>query len=196
MSVRPVSDSDQDSNFEKQLRCTGEKGKPRILTAEKIADIEKYGKTVLGSREFEAAMKQKHHYKSTVGQHSLDVAFIALAIGLFLEKLHVRISIRAIVIGCLCHDLGILDRSHFASGSDMCRMHPIESAAISREFSNNDATVFDMCEHHMFPLMSKPPKTTEGWIVSIADKVSSVGEVVLPPVRKKWERRNAEVMSA
>ena len=187
MSVRPVSDSDQDSNFEKQLRCTGEKGKPRILTAEKIADIEKYGKTVLGSREFEAAMKQKHHYKSTVGQHSLDVAFIALA---------VRISIRAIVIGCLCHDLGILDRSHFASGPDMCRMHPIESAAISREFSNNDATVFDMCEHHMFPLMSKPPKTTEGWIVSIADKVSSVGEVVLPPVRKKWERRNAEVMSA
>ena len=112
MSVRPVSDSDQDSNFEKQLRCTGEKGKPRILTAEKIADIEKYGKTVLGSREFEAAMKQKHHYKSTVGQHSLDVAFIALVIGLFLAKLHVRISIRAIVIGCLCHDLGFLDRSH------------------------------------------------------------------------------------
>ena len=178
--MRLVSDSDQDSNFEKHLRHAGEKGKPYILTAEKIADIEKYGKTVLGSREFEAAMKQKHHYKSTVGQHSLDVAFIA----------------RAIVIGCLCHDLGILDRSHFASGPDMCRMHPIESAAISKEFSNNDATVFDMCEHHMFPLMSKPPKTTEGWIVSIADKVSSVGEVVLPPVRKKWERRNAEVMSA
>lgn len=161
------------------------------LISENYREIRKYGADVLESEDFAEAMEQTHHFHSTVGQHSLDVTFVALGISVLLARFFgVKVNARAIVVGCLCHDLGILKRERFRSGQDMCRRHPIESAEVAKKYAGDDAVVNDMCLHHMFPLMTTAPETTEGWIISVADKISSVGEVALPPVRRKWERRN------
>jgi uncharacterized protein len=167
-----------------------------ILQSENIYNIEKYGKPVLNSLKFREALEQCHHHCSTVGMHSLNVTFVALGIGYLLDKFHIRTNTRALVIGCLCHDLGILDRERFPSNSSMCRLHPIESADLSVFFSDPEdrERVYDICRHHMFPLMATPPKTTEGWVITVADKVSAVGERMLPPVRRMWERRNLRVI--
>ena len=169
-----------------------------ILQNESIYKIEKYGKPVLYSLMFREALEQCHHRSSTVGMHSLNVTFVALGIGYFLDKLHIHTNTRALVIGCLCHDLGILDRDRFTSNSSMCRLHPIESADLSVFFSDPEDRdrVYDICRHHMFPLMATPPKTKEGWVITVADKVSAVGERMLPPVRRMWERRNFKVIPA
>ncbi|MGN0362990.1 MAG: HD domain-containing protein [Bilifractor sp.] len=168
------------------------------MQEENIDNIEKYGRPVLSSLKFREALSQCHHHSSTVGMHSLNVTFIALGICNLMQMLHLHVDTKALVVGCLCHDLGILDRSRFASGPAMCKMHPVESADLSVFFADADsrATVYDICRHHMFPLMATPPKTTEGWVITLADKISAVGEIALPPVRRKWEKRNMKVIAA
>lgn len=166
------------------------------MQEENISNIEKYGKPVLNSLKFREALEQCHHHSSTVGMHSLNVTFVALGIGYMLAKLHIRTDTRALVVGCLCHDLGILGRERFTSSSSMCRLHPIESADLSVFFADPEDRdkVYDICMHHMFPLLAAPPRTKEGWVITVADKVSAVGERMLPPVRRMWEKRNLKVI--
>ena len=97
-----------DSNIKQRNNLIKEKRDDR---KERIkADIELYGHEVLESDEMKNAYDQTHHIWSTLGEHTIRVTATSVLICYVLRKLHIKVSIPAVVIGALCHDLGMLDR--------------------------------------------------------------------------------------
>ena len=97
-------------------------------------EIERYGSDVLHSELMQQAFRQKHHLRSTVGEHTLRVARTSIKIGRTLQKLHVRVDIPAVVIGSLCHDLGIVGRDEkYSSDKECYKKHSADSVTIARD---------------------------------------------------------------
>ena len=154
----------------------------RNVRKEKIkADIELYGHEVLESEEMKQAYDQTHHIWSTLGEHTLRVTATSVLICYVLRKLHVNVSVPAVVVGALCHDLGMLDRAKkFASDKEARREHPEESVKVAREIVEDMPEVAeDIIENHMWPMgKSDAPSTVEGMVVSVADKYTAVKDLV------------------
>ena len=165
-----------ETTIHKQIREKREDRKERIRT-----DIERYGDEVHNSEEMKEAFSQTHHQWSTVGEHTLRVAFASLMLSYALKKMDVKVNIPAVVVGALCHDLGILGRKEkFISAKEMSREHPKESVTVARELvSEMPEKTEDIIERHMWPAgQSKAPNSIEGAIVSVADKYSAVKDIV------------------
>ena len=165
-----------ESTIHRQIREKRENRKDRIKD-----DLMLYGNDVLQSEEMKKAFEQTHHQWSTVGEHTFRVAFSSVMICYALRKLNIKVNIPAVVIGALCHDLGILGRSEkFSSAKECSREHPGESVKVARELIP-DLTEHsaDIIERHMWPAgQSKAPNSLEGVIVSAADKYSAVKDIV------------------
>lgn len=165
-----------ESTVHKQIREKREARKDRI---EK--ELELYGSDVLNSKEMQEAFQQTHHRWSTVGEHTFRVAFSSVMIAYALKKLNIKVNLPAVVIGALCHDLGILGRHEkYSSAKEMSREHPRESVAVARELLENmPEKTEDIIERHMWPAgQSKAPNSIEGAIVSAADKYNAVKDIV------------------
>lgn len=138
-----------------------------------------YGSSILGSDIFQKAMNQKHHFKTTVGLHSIHVAAVSLILARQMEKIGVHINEKDLVQACLCHDLGIVGRfeGKFHSGHDCCCRHPKESV---KEAKNLIPTISYKTEciiaRHMWPATLLPPNSVEGYLITIADKFCGVEE--------------------
>ncbi|MBR0373204.1 MAG: HD domain-containing protein [Mogibacterium sp.] len=144
-------------------------------------DLERYGSEVLQSEEMQRAFQQTHHQWSTVGEHTVRVTFSSVMICYVLRKLNIKVNIPAVVVGALCHDLGILGRSgKYTSQKECLREHPKESVAVARELVENlPEKTEDIIERHMWPAgNSKAPNSIEGAVVSIADKYSAVKDII------------------
>ena len=165
-----------ESTIHRQIREKREDRKNRVKN-----DLRKYGSDVLASDEMKQAFRQTHHQWSTVGEHTFRVAFSSVMLCYALKKLKINVSIPAVVIGALCHDLGMLGRSEkYASDREAVAEHPKESVAVARELVEElpDKTE-DIIERHMWPLGdSKAPNSIEGAVVSVADKYNAVKDVV------------------
>ncbi len=160
----------------KQIREKREDRKDRIRQ-----DVELYGESILESDEMQQAYEQTHHRISTVGEHTMRVALSSVMICFALKKLHIKVNVPAVVIGSLCHDLGILGRSHkYADNRECSREHPKDSVAVARELVDDlPEKTEDIIERHMWPAGgSKAPNSLEGAIVSVADKYSAVKDIV------------------
>lgn len=154
------------------------------MNKEKRAAIEKelhkYGDRIMDRSEFAMAMEQRHHRRTSVGEHTLRVAVIALSMTYILHKLHVRVENEDVVTGALCHDLGMLGRNEkYGSDRECHREHPKESVEIAREIvpdlnENTEHIIRD----HMWPLAGKRPHSKECVIVSAADKIASVRDFI------------------
>lgn len=165
-----------ESTMHRQIREKREDRKERIKN-----DLELYGEDVLKSDAMKEAFQQTHHRWSTVGEHTFRVAASSLMICYALRKLNIKVSVPAVVVGALCHDLGILGRNDkFSSGRECSREHPKESVAVARELVEDmTEKTGDIIERHMWPLGdSKAPNSIEGAIVSVADKYSAVKDLV------------------
>jgi len=165
-----------ESTMHKQIREKREDRKERIKS-----DLQLYGDDVLKSEEMKEAFQQTHHTWSTVGEHTFRVAFSSVMISYALRKLNIKVSIPAVVIGSLCHDLGILGRKEkFSSAREMSREHPKESVAVARELVGDiPEKTEDIIERHMWPAgQTKAPNSIEGVIVSVADKYCAVKDVI------------------
>ena len=144
-------------------------------------EIERYGSDVLHSELMQQAFRQKHHLRSTVGEHTLRVARTSIKIGRTLQKLHVRVDIPAVVIGSLCHDLGIVGRDEkYSSDKECYKKHSADSVTIARDLLDDlPEKAEDIIQSHMWPMyQSKTPASIEGFIVSAADKYSSVVDLI------------------
>ncbi len=165
-----------ESTLHKQIREKREDRKDRIKN-----DLQLYGDDVLKSEEMKQAFQQTHHQWSTVGEHTFRVAFSSMMICYALKKLNIKVNVPAVVIGALCHDLGILDRDEkFSSAKECSREHPKDSVAVARDLVGDmPDKAEDIIERHMWPLGdSKAPNSIEGAIVSVADKYSAVKDIV------------------
>ena len=165
-----------ESTMHRQIREKRADRKKRISQ-----DISRYGSDVLFSDELKESFDQTHHRWSTVGEHTLRVAASSLMISYALRKLNIKVNIPAVVIGSLCHDLGILGRDwKYESNKECSREHPSDSVKVARELIP-DLTEHsaDIIERHMWPAgESKAPNSIEGVIVSAADKYSAVKDIV------------------
>ena len=145
------------------------------------ADIELYGHEVLESEEMKQAYDQTHHIWSTVAEHTLRVTATSVLICYVLRKLHIKVNIPAVVIGALCHDLGMLDRGEkFSSDKEARRDHAEESVKVAREIVDDMPEIAEeIIETHMWPMgKSDAPSTVEGVVVSVADKYTAVKDLV------------------
>lgn len=133
-----------------------------------------YGAPILNTEEFHAALLQRHHLRSTVGIHSLRTAEAAVLLGrLFGED---QASLAKIA---LCHDLGILGREKFHSPVECLKEHPACSVEKAKELIPNiTQKEQDAILTHMWPLYSMRPESGEGWILSVADKIASVWDIL------------------
>ena len=144
------------------------------------AEIRVYGADVLASPQFQTARTQIHHHTSTVAAHSMKVAMVSVAICSFLGKMHVKTDRRDVVLGALCHDFGILGRyDKFRNSRECCHQHPIDSVEEAMKVVPDlDEKTRKIIRYHMFPMTIHPPVSLEGVVVSVADKVASVGDGV------------------
>ena len=165
-----------ESTIHKQIREKREDRKDRIK-----GDLVRYGNDVLQSDEMKQAFEQTHHQRSTVGEHTFRVAFSSVMICYALRKLNIKVNIPAVVIGALCHDLGILGRSEkFSSAKECSREHPKDSVEVARGIVGEMPEMTeDIIERHMWPAgESDAPNSIEGVVVSVADKYSAVKDIV------------------
>lgn len=165
-----------ESTIHRQIREKRENRKDRIRN-----DIERYGGEVLASEEMQKSYGQTHHRWSTVGEHTIRVAVTSVMICYALNKLNIKVNIPAVVVGSLCHDLGILGRSEkYSSARECSREHPKDSVAVARELVGElPDKAEDIIERHMWPIgQSEAPNSLEGVVVSVADKYSAVKDVI------------------
>lgn len=165
-----------ESTMHRQIREKRENRKDRIRD-----DIELYGGDVLQSDEMKQAFEQTHHRWATVAEHTFRVASSSLMITYALRKMKINVSIPAVVVGALCHDLGILGRTEkFSSGKEMSREHPKESVTVARDIVGElPEKTENIIERHMWPAGdAKAPDSIEGAVVSVADKYSAVKDLV------------------
>ena len=165
-----------ESTMHRQIREKREDRKERIKS-----DLQLYGDEVLKSEEMKEAFQQTHHQWSTVGEHTFRVAFSSVMICYALKKLNIKVSVPAVVIGALCHDLGILGRKEkYSSEKECSREHPKDSVELARGLVGEmPEKAEDIIERHMWPAGgSKAPNSIEGVIGSAADKYSAVKDVI------------------
>lgn len=148
--------------------------------------IQQYGYGIMSSSLFEEAMEQTHHMRTTVGDHSINVAYYGLMICAILIHMGIKVNEKELVRASLCHDLGILGRDHkFHNNQECCVQHPIDSLEIAQEMLPDITDVeMDSIRYHMFPLMCRHPHHAEGWIITVADKIALVRDVTMPIPKK------------
>ena len=165
-----------ETTIHRQIREKREDRKKRIRN-----DVERYGSEVLDSDEMKQAFEQTHHKLATVGEHTLRVTMTSVLICYALRKMKVSVSIPAVVVGALCHDLGMLGRNDkFNSLKESNAGHPKDSVEIAKGLvSELPEKTEDIIERHMWPLGdSKAPNSIEGAIVSAADKYTAVKDLI------------------
>ena len=114
------------------------------------------------------------HGSTSLFVHCRNVAFMSLKIA---RTFKVKVDEKSLVRGALLHDYYLYDwHDRKVCPSWHGFKHPY--IALNNASKTYDLTPveIDIISRHMFPLTPIPPKTKEGWIVSIADKLCSLYE--------------------
>ena len=145
-----------------------------------LNDVYEYGESIVSTDIYKKAMVQTHHRKTTVGDHSESVAVTALRMCRKIGRISIYSDEKQVVMAALAHDLGIVGRHEkYSNEITTVLHHPEDSAKIAREMLPGMGNKFyDSISRHMFPITFLPPTSIEGVIVSLADKVVSVKELV------------------
>lgn len=146
------------------------------IIREKTGIVRAIGREVYACPIFEKGWQQVHHKGTTVAMHSEHVAVIALWLAEHSKK---PVDEESLVLGALCHDLGIIDRhKKFKSQMATFTKHPGDSVVIARALLGDkfNPTIEDMIRYHMWPLTRIMPKTAEGRILVMSDKICSAQE--------------------
>ena len=159
--------------------------------------IVKYGRDILCSSDFRKTFEQTHHKCMTVGDHTLSVAVVAVGL---CRRMNVSDddTLKNVITASLCHDLGIMGRHEKFSSNAHCYVgHPGDSVKIYRHLTGKtDRRVVDSINCHMFPIKPLPPRYKEGWILTMADKISAVRERLGKPPISREEREEILAMAA
>ena len=149
-------------------------------------NLQRYGKHIIDSPEFGETFTQTHHVATTVGDHTMYVSKTSLRICYYLDKLHIKTDLSDMVVGSLCHDLGIMGRNEkFVNNRECYREHPADSVDVARKLhpALNEKTE-KMIRNHMWPVTSGTPGSKEGYILMVADKYCSIREGIRAAKKK------------
>lgn len=139
-------------------------------------DLLDLGSDILCSPGMAQTKQFAHHGHISVYDHSLHVARCSLHIS---RRLRLHTDERALVRGALLHDYYLYDW-HIQDGSH--RWHGFIHAKralrnAERDFSLNDIER-DMIVTHMFPMNLRLPHYRESLILTVADKLCSIQEII------------------
>lgn len=130
---------------------------------------------ILENNEFQKMNDIKHH-NTTRMDHSLKVSYYSYKIAKSLN-----LDYEDVARGGLLHDFYINEIRNCNKIRDKILLfsvrHPKEAAInASNNFDLSEKEV-NIIKSHMFPVDYRIPKYAESWIVSLVDKVLSIGEV-------------------
>lgn len=132
----------------------------------------------------------------TVGDHTLSVTAVAVRLCRSMN-INDDITLRNVITAALCHDLGIMGRDEKFSSNAQCYVsHPEDSVNVYKTLTGKeDERIVDSINCHMFPIKPLPPKYKEGWILTMADKISAVMERLGKPPVSRAEREEILAMA-
>lgn len=151
----------------------------RVLREQIRNDVHRYGADILAHHRMLQERKFVQHGRVSTYAHSIRVACLSLWLAHHLRVLHM-INRRSLVRAALLHDYFLYDWHHWDYGTH--RLHGFTHGKTAlmnavRDFSLTRREA-DAIAHHMTP-MTLPPRTLEGALVSLADKISALGETIL-----------------
>ncbi len=156
-----------------------------ILSKKDLTDIPEYYdmvKDLLSNGCVRRLENFNHHFNITRFQHSLNVSYYNFKICRFLH-----LDARAAARAGLLHDLYFYDngslfnfRFNYFNGTN----HPKIALYNSSKLEKLTPKESDMILRHMFPLTLSPPKTLEGFIITLTDKGCAVAETIASAISR------------
>lgn len=125
---------------------------------------------------FDESTNYIQHGKTSVKEHSINVAHTAYYLS---HKLNIKVKENELIRGALLHDYFLYDW-HDKSLKNSIHGYTHPGKALKEAEKDFDLSYIekDMIKHHMFPLTIFPPKTKEGVILCIADKLCAIKETI------------------
>lgn len=162
----------------KRAAINGCKKEYTVLTRVQIQRlVYKHGREVFEHDHMEVEKRCYQHGAVTTFAHSIRVACLAVWLA---DRLHLwhRVDLHALIRSALLHDYFLYDWHDWDNGTH--RLHgfthghtALRNAA--RDFDLNHIER-DAIAKHMFPMTPVPPKYIEGYLVTMADKISATRE--------------------
>lgn len=151
-----------------------------MLTRNEIrALVNEHGHDIITHEHMHIERECYQHGCVTTFAHSLRVACLAVW---FADRLRLwrRVDVRSLIRSALLHDYFLYDWHDWDGGDH--RLHGFTHGRTAlrnalRDFRLN-AVERDSIACHMFPLTPTPPSYIEGYLVTLADKVSATRETV------------------
>ena len=146
------------------------------LPAEKREKFRRILEETRKDSRFDTMENFMQHGDTTVRQHCIHVAHTAYYLA---WRFNWKVNEDDLIRGALLHDYFLYDW-HENNWPNKIHgyTHPgkaLKNAEQDFDLSNRER---DMIRHHMFPLTIFPPRTKEGWILCLADKICATGETV------------------
>lgn len=135
--------------------------------------------------------KYIQHRDTTVFEHSISVSLLSLRIAQFFN---IQVDKPSLIRGALFHDYFMYDwhDKEFDRPKWHAFRHPNIAYKNACKIWNLNSIETDIIKNHMFPVTLKFPKTKEGNIVSIADKICTLLESWnLYKFGNLWKKRKA-----
>ncbi|MCR5773683.1 MAG: HD domain-containing protein [Lachnospiraceae bacterium] len=145
------------------------------LSDDELKDFMQYAKPVAGDNRVRRMRGFIQHGATTTYAHSLSVAYTAFLIN---RRLGIKTDEKSLIKAALLHDYFLYDwHDH---GDRLHGYHHPDIAGMNarRDFDITDKE-YDMIASHMWPLtLFHIPRSKEGWILTLADKICSSKEVI------------------
>lgn len=130
--------------------------------------------SIMENEEFRKIENIKHH-NTTRLDHSMKVSYYSYLIAKTL-----KLDYREVARGGLLHDFYTDKISECNKVKDKIKLfstkHPKDAVNNATTYFNLSEKEINIIESHMFPVDYRIPKYAESWIVSLVDKVLSIGE--------------------
>ena len=149
----------------------------RHLPPEKLKIFKNVLRKTRQDSRFDEMTNFIQHGDTTVKEHCITVAYTAYFL---VVKFGLKVDERSLIRGALLHDYFLYDW-HEKSMANMIHgfTHPHKAFLQAKKDFELSHIESDMIKHHMFPLTPMPPKTKEGIILCIADKICATKETVM-----------------
>ncbi|KFI93102.1 HD domain protein [Bifidobacterium saguini DSM 23967] len=150
----------------------------RLLTRTQIQQlVAKHGSEIIEHHHMEIERCCYQHGNITTFAHSIRVACLAVWMA---DRAHLwrRVNVKSLIRAALLHDYFLYDWHDWDNGTHRWHGFTHGHAALVnalKDFKLN-AIERDSIEKHMFPMTPIPPRYIEGYLVTLADKISATRE--------------------
>jgi uncharacterized protein len=138
----------------------------------KKAEFEGICSDILNNKSFKALNKEPHH-GITRYDHSLRVAKLTYKVGKFL---HIK-SLKSTTRAALLHDFFLNKEMANLSPVEKLSAHPMLALNNAKKYYHVNALEKDIIVNHMYPVTKVRPKTKQGILVSLTDKLVATYEM-------------------